>query len=71
MTLTGHPLGAMCQLLAYALLAPAGPFPLNCLAFVFIGFGIALQNAHCNGFVASSREHASTKMGLLHASYGT
>ncbi|KAI0760124.1 MFS general substrate transporter [Fomes fomentarius] len=62
--------GAMCQLLAYALLAPAGPFPLNCLAFVFIGFGIALQNAHCNGFVASSREHASTKMGLLHASYG-
>lgn len=42
-----------------------------CLAFVMSGFGLALQNAHCNGFVASSREHVSTKIGFLHASYGT
>lgn len=65
-----HHAGSVCQLIAYGLLAPAGPFPLMCLAFMLIGFGLALQNAHCNGFVASSREHASTKMSLLHASYG-
>ncbi|KAI0739072.1 MFS general substrate transporter [Daedaleopsis nitida] len=62
--------GSVCQLAAYLMLAPAGPFPLMCLAFALIGFGLSLQNAHCNGYVASSREHASTKMGLLHASYG-
>ncbi|KAI0656948.1 major facilitator superfamily domain-containing protein [Cubamyces menziesii] len=62
--------GSMFQIAAYAMLSPAGPFPLMCTAFVFIGFGLSLQNAHCNGFVASLKRHAHTKMGFLHGSYG-
>ncbi|KAI0750141.1 MFS general substrate transporter [Daedaleopsis nitida] len=62
--------GSMCQLAGYIILAPVGPFPLMCLAFVLIGLGLSLQNAHCNGYVGSSRENASTKMNLLHATYG-
>ncbi|CDO77090.1 hypothetical protein BN946_scf184473.g34 [Trametes cinnabarina] len=58
------------MIIAYAMLAPAGPFPLMCAAFVLIGFGLSLQNAHCNGFVASLKRHAHTKMGFLHGSYG-
>ena len=61
----------MFQIAAYAMLSPAGPFPLMCTAFVLIGFGLSLQNAHCNGFVASLKRHAHTKMGFLHGSYGT
>ena len=62
--------GSVFQTGAYALLAPAGPFPLMCIAFVLIGFGLSLQNAHCNGFVAASPENVVTRMGILHASYG-
>ncbi|KAH9886092.1 MFS general substrate transporter [Cubamyces lactineus] len=63
-------IGSMVQIVAYTMLSPAGPFPLMCAAFVFIGFGLSLQNAHCNGFVASLKHHAHTKMGFLHGSYG-
>ncbi|KAI8976674.1 major facilitator superfamily domain-containing protein [Trametes punicea] len=62
--------GSLFQVAAYAMLGPAGPFPLMCTAFVFVGFGLALQNAHCNGFVASLKRHSHTKMGFLHGSYG-
>ena len=50
---------------------PAGPFPLMGVAYLVIGFAISLQNAHCNGFVASSGGNIATKIGFLHASYGT
>ena len=52
------------------MLAPAGPFPVMCIGFVLIGFGLSLQNAHCNGFVASNPNNVHTRIGILHASYG-
>ncbi|TFK87362.1 MFS general substrate transporter [Polyporus arcularius HHB13444] len=62
--------GSVLQVAAYAMLFPPGPFPLMCVGFTMIGFGLALQNAHCNGYVASSKENVPTKIGYLHASYG-
>lgn len=41
-----------------------------CCAFFLVGLGLSVQNAHANGFVASLKKHARTKMGLLHGSYG-
>ncbi|KAI0760123.1 major facilitator superfamily domain-containing protein [Fomes fomentarius] len=63
-------LGALLQLAAYVMISPAGPFPVMCCAFFLIGLGLSVQNAHANGFVASLKKHARTKMGLLHGSYG-
>ena len=63
--------GSLCQLIAYAMVIPAGPFPLTCIAFTIAGFGISIQNAHCNGFVATSGGNIATKIGILHATYGT
>ncbi|KAI8976673.1 MFS general substrate transporter [Trametes punicea] len=63
-------LGSVLQIVAYAIMAPAPPFPFMCFAFTLIGFGLSLQNSHANGFVASSRRHVSTKICFLHASYG-
>ncbi len=60
----------MLQIAAYAIMIPGGPFELMCLSFVIIGFGLSLQNSHANGFVASGRNHVSTKICLLHATYG-
>ncbi|GAW10413.1 MFS general substrate transporter [Lentinula edodes] len=55
---------------AYALQAPQLPFPVFVMSFTINGIGLALQDAQSNGFVASLKDHAETKMGLLHASYG-
>ncbi|KAM5542669.1 hypothetical protein V8D89_003630 [Ganoderma adspersum] len=63
-------LGSLCQMIAYAMVVPAGPFPLTCIAFTIAGFGISIQNAHCNGFVATSGGNIATKIGILHATYG-
>ncbi|CAE7149286.1 unnamed protein product [Rhizoctonia solani] len=63
-------LGAALQVLAYSILAPALPFPVMCVAYAINGFGIALQDAQANGFVAELPNNASAKMGLLHAVYG-
>ncbi len=41
-----------------------------CVAYALVGFGLSLQNAHYNAFVASSKDYASTKIGILLASYG-
>ncbi|ELU41500.1 MFS_1 domain-containing protein [Rhizoctonia solani AG-1 IA] len=62
--------GAVLQVVAYCLLAPALPFPVMCIAYAVNGFGIALQDAQANGFVAELPNNASAKMGLLHAVYG-
>ncbi|KAI0792322.1 MFS general substrate transporter [Abortiporus biennis] len=64
-----HP-GAIAQTCAYVLLGPGGPFPLMCIAFLFAGFGISLQNAQANGFVGSLKRNGELKMSFLHASYG-
>ncbi|KAI1788662.1 MFS general substrate transporter [Ganoderma leucocontextum] len=63
-------IGASCQVVAYAMISPAGPFPLMCCAFSLIGFGLSLQNAQANGFVASLKRDSATKMGFLHGFYG-
>ncbi|KAF9448120.1 MFS general substrate transporter [Macrolepiota fuliginosa MF-IS2] len=63
-------LGSVCQIIAYTLQSPAPPFPVFVMAFTINGFGVALQDAQANGFVASLQHNGETKMGLLHAAYG-
>ncbi|RPD55992.1 MFS general substrate transporter [Lentinus tigrinus ALCF2SS1-6] len=63
-------IGSILQCIAYALVAPGGPFPLMCVAYSLVGFGLSLQNAHYNAFVASSKDNAPTKIGILLAAYG-
>ncbi|KAF9495023.1 MFS general substrate transporter [Pleurotus eryngii] len=63
-------LGSILQVIAYALQAPALPFPVFVIAYVINGVGIAMQDAQANGYVASIKENAETKMGILHATYG-
>jgi len=38
--------------------------------FAINGFGLAVQDAQANGYVASLKNNAETKMGILHAAYG-
>ncbi|KAI5123263.1 hypothetical protein M0805_001352 [Coniferiporia weirii] len=63
-------MGSIGQLIGYAMMAPAPPFPVFCLAYLINGWGIALQDAQSNGFVASLTENSASKMGLMHALYG-
>ncbi|GJE94799.1 MFS general substrate transporter [Phanerochaete sordida] len=63
-------LGSAFQVAGYAIDAAAPPFPAFVFAFALNGFGIALQDAGANGYVASLKDNAQTKMGLLHATYG-
>ena len=53
------------------MMAPGGPFWVMCIAFVFAGYGISLQNAQGNGYVGNMKERAHVYYGFLHASYGT
>ncbi|EIW55087.1 MFS general substrate transporter [Trametes versicolor FP-101664 SS1] len=63
-------IGALVQVVGYSLAAPAPPFPVFILGYAINGFGLSLQDASANGFVASLKDNASTKMGILHAIYG-
>ncbi|KAJ7033674.1 major facilitator superfamily domain-containing protein [Mycena alexandri] len=63
-------LGSLCQIVAYAMQAPAPPFPVFVLSFVINGVGVAIQDAQANGYIASLRRNSETKMGLLHGAYG-
>ncbi|KAF8992924.1 major facilitator superfamily domain-containing protein [Cyathus striatus] len=63
-------LGSVCQIVAYTLQSPGLPFPVFAIAFVINGFGIAIQDAQANGYVASYKSNAAAKMGILHATYG-
>ncbi|KAH9847458.1 major facilitator superfamily domain-containing protein [Lenzites betulinus] len=63
-------LGSLCQIGAYALLIPAGPFPLMCFAYLVIGLTLAVQAAQATGYVASLKKNSNAKMGFLHGSYG-
>ncbi|KAK7684562.1 hypothetical protein QCA50_012509 [Cerrena zonata] len=62
--------GSVAQIVAYAIDTPAPPFPALVFAYAINGFGIALQDAGANGYVASYKHGATTKMGILHAVYG-
>ncbi|KAJ7609796.1 MFS general substrate transporter [Mycena polygramma] len=63
-------LGSLCQIVAYAIQAPAPPFPVFVLSFVINGVGISIQDAQANGYVAGLKHNPETKMGLLHGAYG-
>ncbi|OSD01411.1 MFS general substrate transporter, partial [Trametes coccinea BRFM310] len=63
-------IGSLCQIGAYAMLAPAGPYPLMCFAYFVIGFTLAIQAAQATGYVASLKKDSNAKMGFLHGSYG-
>ncbi|KAH9852210.1 MFS general substrate transporter [Lenzites betulinus] len=63
-------IGSMAQVIGYAIEAPAPPFPALVLGYAINGFGLSLQDAGANGFVASLTDNATTKMGILHAVYG-
>ncbi|KAJ8516259.1 hypothetical protein ONZ45_g6401 [Pleurotus djamor] len=63
-------LGSTLQVIGYALQAPALPYPVFVIAYVINGAGLAMQDAQANGYVASIKENAETKMGILHAAYG-
>ncbi|PPQ74073.1 hypothetical protein CVT24_012943 [Panaeolus cyanescens] len=63
-------LGSCCQLVAYSIQCSAPPFPAFVFAYVLNGFGIAVQDAQANGFVAVLKRSPETKMGVLHAAYG-
>lgn len=63
-------LGSLCQIVTYAMQAPAPPFPVMVISYGIAGFGIALQNAGANGFVGSLKKNTGTKLCFLHGSYG-
>ncbi|KAJ7578121.1 MFS general substrate transporter [Mycena floridula] len=63
-------IGAMIQFCTYVIQIPGPPFPVMVLAFYIAGFGMSISNAQANGFVGSLKEHRSTKLCVLHASYG-
>ncbi|KAJ4473093.1 MFS general substrate transporter [Lentinula aciculospora] len=63
-------LGSLFQLATYAIQSPAPPFPALVLSFFLAGLGMSLQNAQANGFVGSLKKNKSTKLMMLHASYG-
>lgn len=62
-------LGAVIQAFGYVFLVPAFPFPVMPCCYGVIGFGMALQDAAANTFVATL-PNAEQKFGYLHASYG-
>ena len=62
--------GALLQIVGNAIIAPAPPFPVMCLAVAINGLSGAFIDAQGNALVASIKDGASTKMGLLHAAYG-
>ncbi|KAJ7882047.1 major facilitator superfamily domain-containing protein [Mycena olivaceomarginata] len=57
---------ALCQAAAYAIQAPAPPFPLFVISFALSGIGIAIQNAQANAYVASLEHNSEIYMGMLH-----
>ncbi|KIM81491.1 hypothetical protein PILCRDRAFT_71905 [Piloderma croceum F 1598] len=63
-------IASSCMMVACCLEAAAPPFPAFVLGYAVNGIGMALQHAQANGFVASFRDHAAEKMGMLHAAYG-
>ncbi|BGP25716.1 hypothetical protein JCM10295v2_004649 [Rhodotorula toruloides] len=62
-------LGAVIQACAYTLLIPAFPFPVFPVIYAISGFGMALQDAQANVYIATL-PGAETKLGYLHGSYG-
>ncbi|KAL1949087.1 hypothetical protein VTO73DRAFT_10893 [Trametes versicolor] len=64
-------LGSAMQVAGYAVEAPAPPFPVFVVGYMINGFGLALQNAGSNAYVAAFKENTAMKFAILHAVYGT
>ncbi|EJD07339.1 MFS general substrate transporter [Fomitiporia mediterranea MF3/22] len=62
--------GSFGQIIAYLLMIPALPFPVFCVAFLFIGWSVSLQGAQSNSYIAGLSENSSAKMGIMHAIFG-
>jgi hypothetical protein len=63
-------LGACFQMTAYGLLIAAFPFPVFPILYAWGGFGLALQDAMANTYIAALPVRAEQKLSYLHASYG-
>ncbi|KAJ3728000.1 MFS general substrate transporter [Lentinula guzmanii] len=63
-------LGSLFLLATFVIQSPAPPFPALIISFLFAGFGMSLQGAQANGFVGSLKKNKSSKLMMLHASYG-
>ncbi|KAF8966644.1 major facilitator superfamily domain-containing protein [Flammula alnicola] len=63
-------LGSVCQLAAYCIQSSAPPFPVFVMGYAISGIGLSLQDAQANGFVASLKYDATSKMGIIHSAYG-
>jgi hypothetical protein len=63
-------LGSVAQMVAFGIQVSAPPFPLFAIAYAINGFGTSFGDAQANGFVASYKDNAAAKMGILHAAYG-
>ncbi|KAM0749955.1 MFS general substrate transporter [Meredithblackwellia eburnea MCA 4105] len=61
--------GAAIQGLGYVFIIPAWPFPVIPVSYAIVGFGMALQDAAANAYIAvlPNGEH---KFGYLHAAFG-
>ena len=57
-------------MVSFGIQASAPPFPLFVIAYAVNGFGTSFVDAQANGFVASYKDSAAAKMGILHAAYG-
>ncbi|KAK4046948.1 hypothetical protein OIV83_005739 [Microbotryomycetes sp. JL201] len=62
--------GGMIQAMGYIFLIPAFPFPIMPVCYAVVGFGMALQDAQANTYIAIL-PRADYKMGFLHAAYGS
>lgn len=62
--------GSLFPVIAYSIQSSVPPFPVYVMAYSINGVGMALQDAQANGFVATLKDNAETKMGILHAAYG-
>ncbi|KAJ7634866.1 MFS general substrate transporter [Roridomyces roridus] len=62
-------IGSCFPIAAYAIQAPAPPFPLFVMSFILSGMGYSILVAQANVYVVSLR-NSEVYMGMLHASYG-
>lgn len=62
--------GAACQIGAYVMIVPGGPFPIMCVSYLLIGITLAIQAAQATGFVAVLRKNSAEKLSMLHGTYG-
>ncbi|KAG8944998.1 hypothetical protein FRC04_001253 [Tulasnella sp. 424] len=63
-------LAAALQILTYAAMSTAPPFPVLCIALFVNGWALSLQDAGSNAFIASIPRNERNNMGILHAMYG-